>query len=244
MAAGVIVCVGFATARGDEGEATISIGTELSLRSAVLGETRTIQVALPTGYAERHGYTRYPVLYLLDGQKFFQTVTGVVQHLASDASPRVPEMIVVGVPSQERVRDSSPTHSLKGPFGQRRARLRIERRRGQVPALPDGRARPLRRSNLQHLRLSADRRVLLHGVARDARALHATAVLQRLRCDRPRAGGGTTTCSRRKRGGSSPPGRSIGRALFVTTTTNNPPTEFFPKLRYVDTLSSMLQASR
>jgi tetratricopeptide (TPR) repeat protein len=32
------------------------------------------------------------------------------------------------------------------------------------------------------------------------------------------------------------------RALFVTTTTNNPPEQYFPKLRYVDTLSAMLDA--
>ena len=184
LAASALVCASVASARAGEGGSPISVGTELSLRSAVLGETRTIQVALPIGYAERHRHTRYPVLYLLDGQKFFQTVTGVVQHLASDASPRVPDMIVVGVSSQERVRDSSPTHSLRGPLGQRRAGLRAERRRGQVPAVPDGRARALRRSNVQHVGLSRDRRVLLHGRTGDARALHAAAGVRRVRRDR------------------------------------------------------------
>ena len=48
------VCAGVGMARADDGGSAISIGTELSLRSAVLGETRAIQVALPTTCAERH----------------------------------------------------------------------------------------------------------------------------------------------------------------------------------------------
>ena len=241
MAAGVIVCVGFATARGDEGEAAISIGTELSLRSAVLGETRTIQVALPTGYAERHGYTRYPVLYLLDGQKFFQTVTGVVQHLASDASPRVPDMIVVGVTSQERVRDSSPTHSLKGPLGC-----------DEPDYASSGGADKFLRFLTDELVPFVDRTYSTSGYRLIVGYSFTGLPVMHALFTRPQAFNAYLAIDpswwwddyllEKEARRFIAAGAVDRRALFVTTTTNNPPTEFFPKLRYVDTLSSMLQA--
>jgi hypothetical protein len=40
-----------------------------------------------------------------------------VQHLASDASPRVPDMIVVGVTSQQRVRGLVAHALAQGPRG-------------------------------------------------------------------------------------------------------------------------------
>jgi predicted alpha/beta superfamily hydrolase len=207
----------------------------------VLGEARTIQVSLPNGYAERHGYTRYPVLYLLDGQKFFQTVTGVVQHLASDASPRVPDLIVVGVSSQERVRDSSPTHSLKGPRGV-----------DEPDYAPSGGADRFLRFLTDELVPFVDRtystsgyRVIvgysftglpvLHALFTRPQAFNAYLAID------PSWWWDDYLLEKEARAfiAAAPVDR---RALYVTTTTNNPPPEFFPKLRYVDTLASMLQA--
>ncbi len=37
--------------------------------------------------------------------------------MSSDASPQIPEMIIIGITSQNRVKDSSPTHSIIGYSG-------------------------------------------------------------------------------------------------------------------------------
>jgi predicted alpha/beta superfamily hydrolase len=240
LAAAALLCAGGAARAADSGTA-ISIGTELTLPSAVLGETRSIQVALPAGYAQRHGYTRYPVLYLLDGQKFFRTVTGVVQHLASDASPRVPDMIVVGVSSQERVRDSSPTHSLKGPRG-------VE----EPDYASSGGADRFLRFLTDELVPFVDRtystsgyRLIVGYSFTGLPVLHALFT-------RPQSFDAYLAIDpswwwddyllEREARAFIAAGPVERRALFVTTTTNNPPPEYFPKLRYVDTLASLLQA--
>jgi predicted alpha/beta superfamily hydrolase len=99
-----------------QGASDIVVGKKITIRSSVLNEDRELLISLPDSYSDNN-YTRYPVLYLLDGQKFFRSFSGVVKQLSSDASPQVPEMIVVGITSQQRVRDSSPTHSLNGYSG-------------------------------------------------------------------------------------------------------------------------------
>ncbi|MBL4659399.1 MAG: hypothetical protein JKY19_03515, partial [Alcanivoracaceae bacterium] len=96
-------------------ENNIIIGKKHVIHSKILNEDRTILINLPQSYKQNHKHSRYPVLYFLDGEKFFHSFTGTVQQLSSDATPHIPEMIVVGIKSQQRVRDSSPTHSLLGP---------------------------------------------------------------------------------------------------------------------------------
>lgn len=91
----------------------IEIGDKQVLESKILGEEREYFISLPTSY-NQNNYSSYPVLYLLDGDmnSFFQVFSGMVNQMSVDASPTIPEMIVVGIVSQNRVRDSSPTHSL------------------------------------------------------------------------------------------------------------------------------------
>jgi predicted alpha/beta superfamily hydrolase len=91
----------------------IKIGEKKTLQSNTLKEKREYWVSLPKSY-NNNSYTKYPVLYLLDGDmhSFFQTFSGMVNQMSVDASPTIPEMIVVGIVSQNRVRDSSPTNSL------------------------------------------------------------------------------------------------------------------------------------
>ncbi|MET0553383.1 MAG: alpha/beta hydrolase-fold protein [Vicinamibacteria bacterium] len=219
----------------------ISIGRELSIESKVLGESRTIQVALPAGYAERHAYTRYPVLYLLDGQKYFQMVTGVVQHLASDASPRVPDMIVVGVASQQRVRDSSPTHSLKGPRGV-----------DEPDYAPSGGADRFLRFLTDELVPYVDRTYSTSGYRVVVGYSFTGVPVMHALFTRPQAFDAYLAIDpswwwddyllEREARAFIAAGPVEKRALFVTTTTNNPPPAFFPELRYVDTLSRMLEA--
>ncbi len=82
----------------------VVIGTAHDLPSAVLAETRRINVMLPPGYGE--GEARYAVLYLLDGgaaeQDFFH-IAGLV-HQQSLWGVTVP-MIVVGIESRDRRRE-------------------------------------------------------------------------------------------------------------------------------------------
>ncbi|QTH73500.1 alpha/beta hydrolase [Pseudoalteromonas xiamenensis] len=91
----------------------IEIGDKQVLESKILGEEREYFISLPTSY-NQNNYSSYPVLYLLDGDmnSFFQVFSGMVNQMSVDASPTIPEMIVVGIVSQNRVRDSSPTHPL------------------------------------------------------------------------------------------------------------------------------------
>lgn len=93
------------------------IGEQHSLRSKILGEQRTFWIAVPESYESSRRYREYPVLYAFDGSLFFHSFTGVVRQLSSDATPLIPEMIVVGIDSSQRVRDSTPTSSRVGPNG-------------------------------------------------------------------------------------------------------------------------------
>jgi predicted alpha/beta superfamily hydrolase len=95
----------------------ITIGTRRVVESRILKEDRTVYIHLPESYLQSRGYRRYPVLYVRDGDKFFHSFTGAVQQLTSDATPHVPEMIVVAIVETDRVRDSSSTRSLQGFTG-------------------------------------------------------------------------------------------------------------------------------
>ena len=107
-----------APAAAQDSRAKFTIGEQYKIHSAILGEDRTFWVSFPASYASSKSYRRYPVLYVLDGDLFFEPFTGVVKQLSTDATPLIPEMIVVGIDSLHRVRDSTPTHSLIGPNGQ------------------------------------------------------------------------------------------------------------------------------
>jgi predicted alpha/beta superfamily hydrolase len=91
----------------------IVIGERLTIKSEILNSDREISIYLPNSYNDNN-YINYPVLYLLDGRKFFNSFTGVITQLSSDVSPQIPEMIVIGITSQNRIKDSSPTNSLIG----------------------------------------------------------------------------------------------------------------------------------
>ena len=86
---------------------------QLTIHSAVLGEERTVLVRLPEGY--EHSAERYPVLYVLDAEYFFQQATSAVQFLSElgyeGGQHPIPEMIVVGVVNVDRERDYTPTHA-------------------------------------------------------------------------------------------------------------------------------------
>jgi predicted alpha/beta superfamily hydrolase len=102
-----------------------------TLTSKVFGNTRTVRVLLPAGYAAPENATRrYPVLYLLDGQNLFDACLSDVSHrewqvdetvarLVADGT--IPPLIVVGVDHAGRDRDIEflPYKDLFGNPGMR-----------------------------------------------------------------------------------------------------------------------------
>lgn len=90
----------------------IVIGRVDSITSAVLREQRALWVYVPAS-ARDSTYLpqRYPVVYLLDGDDHFAAVTSMIQQLSSfNGNTVCPEMIVVGIPNTDRMRDLTPTH--------------------------------------------------------------------------------------------------------------------------------------
>jgi predicted alpha/beta superfamily hydrolase len=101
-------------------DGAITIGRVDSIRSGVLNEWRKIWIYTPPSYDDTT-YTpqRYPVLYLLDGDAHFHSVTGIIQALGTgvNATYVVPEMIVIAIPNTDRTRDLTPTHTDRGADG-------------------------------------------------------------------------------------------------------------------------------
>ncbi|HKY46218.1 MAG TPA: alpha/beta hydrolase-fold protein [Pyrinomonadaceae bacterium] len=79
----------------------------LTLKSAVLGEERTVLVRTPVGYETNN--VRYPVLYMTDGDAHMGHTAGTIDFLNHHG--RMSELIVVGVPNTDRTRDLTPTKS-------------------------------------------------------------------------------------------------------------------------------------
>lgn len=85
----------------------IKFGESFEIDSKIMGEKRTILVYLPASYAENQ--SRYPVLYLTDGEAHALHTSATVNFLADNR--QIPEMIVVGVTNTDRTRDLTPTAS-------------------------------------------------------------------------------------------------------------------------------------
>jgi len=95
----------------------ITIGRRDSVTSRILKETRQLLVYTPPSYHDTTYLPRpYPVLYLLDGDAHFHSVTGLLQILGTGVNGTfaVPEMLVVAIPNTDRMRDLSPTHVTAG----------------------------------------------------------------------------------------------------------------------------------
>ncbi|HXC71660.1 MAG TPA: alpha/beta hydrolase-fold protein [Pyrinomonadaceae bacterium] len=87
----------------------------LKLKSAVLGEERTILVRTPVGYEANN--VRYPVLYMTDGDAHMGHTAGTIDFLTRNG--RISDLIVVGVTNTDRTRDLTPEKSsAKNPAGE------------------------------------------------------------------------------------------------------------------------------
>lgn len=79
-----------------------------ALSSAVLEDSRVVEVALPASYRETGDSHRYPVIIVLDGELLFPMVSGIVHQMA--ANSQMPESIVVGLMNKAGTRrDITPT---------------------------------------------------------------------------------------------------------------------------------------
>jgi predicted alpha/beta superfamily hydrolase len=80
--------------------------TKLVVKSAVLGEDRTILVRTPPGYDTNK--QPYAVMYMTDGEAHIGHTGSTIEFLARNG--RMPELIVVGITNTDRTRDLTPTH--------------------------------------------------------------------------------------------------------------------------------------
>ena len=93
----------------------IVIGSIDNIQSKILNEQREVWVYVPSSASDTvYSKQRYPVVYLLDGELFFSSVVGMIQQLSK--AYVCPEMIVVGIPNTDRMRDLSPTHMDSSQF--------------------------------------------------------------------------------------------------------------------------------
>jgi len=79
----------------------------LTIKSAVLGEDRTILIRTPAGY-ERNT-VKYPVLYMTDGDAHMGHTASTIEFLTQNG--RISDLIVVGIPNTDRTRDLTPAKS-------------------------------------------------------------------------------------------------------------------------------------
>jgi uncharacterized protein len=89
--------------------------TRLTIKSAVLGEDRTILVRTPAGYETNK--VSYPVLYMTDGDGHMRHTSSTVDFLTRNN--RMSDLIVVGITNTDRTRDLTPAKSTnKNAAGQ------------------------------------------------------------------------------------------------------------------------------
>jgi predicted alpha/beta superfamily hydrolase len=99
-------------AQTPEKEYLVQFGELITIKSSILKETRDIWVYLPPNYHDTyHQPARYPVLYILDGDIHFHSLSGLVQILGAGLNGTyvIPEMIVIAIPNTNRARDLAPT---------------------------------------------------------------------------------------------------------------------------------------
>ena len=107
---------------------SIQLGERLELQSAILGETVTMNIALPKDFAISSSARTYPVIFSngSHGEEFFAVLAGLVKHLSE--RERMPESIVVSLndmgPIPEIHSNGMWPREKLGPWGDADAGLR------------------------------------------------------------------------------------------------------------------------
>ena len=85
----------------------VAAGQEkFDIASAILGETRTIHVALPASHDRTSAGRRYPVIVVVDGEELTPLVKSVGDQLSRMG--QIPESIIIGIANTNRLRDLTP----------------------------------------------------------------------------------------------------------------------------------------
>ncbi len=82
----------------------VNIGYEFQIDSKHVNETRTVSVYVPASHSDSG--TRYPVIYVLDGEALFLHASSTVRSLSRLGL--MPEAIVVAIHNSQRRRDMTP----------------------------------------------------------------------------------------------------------------------------------------
>lgn len=94
----------------EEKSENIIVGTIETIHSNVLNEDRKIWVHVPKPRPGRGPEKPvYPVVYLLDGQDHFHSMMGLMERLCRGDGYPCPEMILVAVTHNNRLRELTPT---------------------------------------------------------------------------------------------------------------------------------------
>jgi len=92
-------------------QSRLSIGDQHTVYSDILEQDRRILVGLPRNYTEDKNY---PVLYLLDGEEYYQMAQGILDFLHNRAN-NIPEVILVAIPNIYRNTDLTPAYEPNDP---------------------------------------------------------------------------------------------------------------------------------
>jgi predicted alpha/beta superfamily hydrolase len=117
---GLLIISARAIAQENADEA-MDCGKKFILESKILNEKRSYWVKVPASYNnKKYDKQSYPVMYVLDGKSAFFPLLGVVSFMSEKESVnfQIPEMIVVGVDTENRIKDLTPNPSTKMPDGQ------------------------------------------------------------------------------------------------------------------------------
>jgi predicted alpha/beta superfamily hydrolase len=85
----------------------LAIADRYEISSPALGETREFYLSLPESYSS--GRHDYPVWYVLDADQNMQQAVASARLLAKWRG--IPEMIIVGIPATNRIRDFTPSEN-------------------------------------------------------------------------------------------------------------------------------------
>ena len=95
----VLIMLSLISYAQDKGSVNV-VGRNHIIKSSILKENRQIQVFLPKDYANSN--KKYPVIYLLDGQRFFLYGASLIQTFSE--LKLTPDFIVVGITNKESIR--------------------------------------------------------------------------------------------------------------------------------------------
>ena len=98
----VLIMLSLISYAQDKGSVNV-VGRNHIIKSSILKENRQIQVFLPKDYANSN--KKYPVIYLLDGQRFFLYGASLIQTFSE--LKLTPDFIVVGITQTNRRKDVS-----------------------------------------------------------------------------------------------------------------------------------------